>query len=359
MNCGRCFFMVLAVNTRVVAFQTGGQQRVAAEIKKRLGVIEEIKPSKPLGGVQGHIWEQTVLPYKAQGRWLWSPSATGPIGYARQVVTVHDIAFLDLPQYFSAPFRLLYSALVPALMRRVAKVVTVSEFSRQRIIERLSLEPEKIVVIENGVSEHFRPQSPAAIERAKAELELPDRYFLLQATSDKRKNLAGALEAWRMALPALPDDLWLVVSGSRGRAHVFGDPARVEAPRRTRFLGYVAEERLAPLIAGAEAFLFPSLYEGFGMPILEAMACGTPVLTSDATATKEVAGDSALLIDPHDSASIARGVVLLATGAALRVRLRASGLCHAARFGWDDIAVRYRALFESLEAAHAAPDCRL
>ena len=343
--------MEIAVNARVVAFQMGGQQRVAAEVTKRLGAMTEIRPRRPLCGVKGHLWEQFVLPLRARGRLLWSPSATGPVAYARQVVTVHDVAFLDVPECFSLSFRRVYATLVPALIRRVAKVVTVSEFSRRRILERVAVDPEKVVVIGNGVAEQFRPQDPSAIAAARAALELPDRYILVQATSHKRKNLARTLRAWRSALPELPDDLWLVVSGNRERAHVFGGPDALEDVPRTRFVGYVAEERLAPLIAGAEAFLFPALYEGFGIPILEAMACATPVLTSDATATREVADGKALLIDPHDEASLGRGIVALATDASLRARLAAIGPPHAAKFTWDDVANRYRALFDSLETA--------
>ncbi len=346
--------MDIAINTRVVAFQMGGQQRVAAEVTKRLGAVTEIKPKRPLGGVKGHLWEQAALPLLTRGRLLWSPSATGPLALSHQVVTVHDVAFLDTPEFFAPSFRLLYTALVPRLMRRVAKVVTVSEFSRRRIVERAGVDPEKVVVIGNGVSQQFRPQPPEEIARVRAALDLPRRYFLIQATSDRRKNLAATLRAWRAALSILPEELWLVVSGSRDRARVFGETLAPEDAPRTLFLGYVAEENLAPLIAGAEAFLFPSLYEGFGIPILEAMACATPVLTSDASATREVADGNALLIDPRDDASIAKGIVDLARDSSLRDKLASIGRRHAAKFTWDDVARRYIALFESLEAARMA-----
>jgi glycosyltransferase involved in cell wall biosynthesis len=187
-----------------------------------------------------------------------------------------------------------------------------------------------------------------AIAKTRAALRLPERYFLINATS-RRKNAARALRAWRSVSPSLPEDLWLIVSGRRDCARVTGDPEALDEAPRTRFIGYVAEEHLAPLIGGAEAFLFPSFYEGFGIPILEAMACGTPVLTSDATATAEVAGDEALLIDPFDESSIGRGIVALASDASLRARLSNRGPRHAAKFTWDDVADRYRALFESLE----------
>jgi glycosyltransferase involved in cell wall biosynthesis len=346
--------MRLSINARVTAFATGGQQRVAAEVTKRLNGAIAISPAVPLSGAKAHLWEQTILPWRARGSLLWSPSATGPITMARQIVTLHDVAFLDTPEYFSKSFRAFYAALTPRLMRVAARVVTVSAFSRQRILETLGASPEQVVVIGNGVSEHFRPQSPEAIAGARAALDLPPRYFLLQATSDRRKNLAGALQAWTRALPYLPDDLSLVVSGNLGRSHVFGAAGEIVAPPRARLVGYVAEEQLAPLMAGAEAFLFPSLYEGFGIPILEAMACGAPVLTSAATATQEVAAGKALLVNPLSIDDIARGIVQMASDPAMRARLAEEGQRHAMRFNWDDVARRYISLFDGV-ARETAP----
>ena len=346
--------MRIAVNARVTAFSMGGQQRVAAEVAKRLGDVEIIAPSKTLSGVKGHLWEQTVLPWRARGKLLWSPSATGPLAMRHQVVTLHDVAFLDMPQYFSRSFRLLYRWLTPALARRAARLVTVSEFSRRRILDCFGASPERVVVIGNGVSSHFRPQSPMAIAATRAALGLPSRYFLLQATSDKRKNLVAALEAWREALPDLPTDLFLVVSGNLDRAHVFGKAEHALDGPRIRSVGYVAEEHMAPLLAGAEAFLFPSLYEGFGLPIVEAMACATPVLTSAATATAEVAANKAMLVDPTSIADMARAIIALAADQNLRARLAAAGPAHAAKFTWDDVARRYLDLFAQVEREAAS-----
>jgi glycosyltransferase involved in cell wall biosynthesis len=341
--------MPIAVNARVTAFATGGQQRVASEVMKRLGPVKVIAPAKPLSGIQGHLWEQTALAWHARGHLLWSPSATGPLASPHQIVTLHDVAFLDTPQFFSTAFRKLYEYLTPALARTAARIVTVSEFSRSRILDRFAAPPEKVVVIGNGVSPNFCPQSAGQIARTRAALDLPARYFLLQATSDRRKNLAGAVQAWVKALPELPEDLHLIVSGNLDRGHVFGvgDPT-LSAPR-LRGIGYVAEEHMAPLMAGAEAFLFPSLYEGFGMPIVEAMACATPVLTSAATATQEIAAGKALLIDPTSIEDMARGIVELAGSADLRMRLAIDGLVHAAKFDWEDVAQRYIKLFEEVE----------
>jgi glycosyltransferase involved in cell wall biosynthesis len=342
--------MRLAVNARVASQAMGGQQRVTAEILNRLGDVDVIAPSQSLGGMKGHLWEQTVLPWGARGKLLWSPSASGPLAVRRQVVTLHDVAFLDVPEFFSRNFVRAYAALVPRLARRVDKIVTVSEFSRQRIAKLFKLDPASVEVIPNGVSSHFRPYGEDEIARVRAALNLPPRYVLLQATSDRRKNLKRTLEAWGVAQSSAPPDLALAVTGNLARAHVYGDLGKIEATPRTHLLGFVDEAHIGPLMAGAEAFLFPSIYEGFGMPIVEAMACGAPVLTADATATAEVAGDAALLVDPQDTRAIAAGINRLISDAPLREQLRAAGLERARAFDWDDAAAQYRALFARLGA---------
>ncbi|MCD7110548.1 glycosyltransferase family 4 protein [Rhizobium sp. DKSPLA3] len=342
--------MKIAVNARVTKFAMGGQQRVAAEIAARLGPMTEIVPDRPLGGMKAHAWEQVVLPVRARGHLLWSPSATGPVAKGDQVVTLHDVAFLDVPEFFSRSFTAFYKALLPVLVRRVARVVTVSEFSRRRIAATLPIEESRIDVIPNGVSRHFRPHAPHEIAATRAALDLPARYLLLQATADRRKNLAATLRAWAIAQRALDPDIALVVSGNLGRAHVFGDAQSLPDVPRTRLIGYVEEVHMGPLMAGAQAFLFPSLYEGFGLPIIEAMACNTPVLTSAATATGEIAGNAAMLVDPTSDAAIADGIVTLLRDEALRTRLAAEGLVRARDFSWENAADRYRTLFRALGA---------
>lgn len=341
----------LAINARVTAFAMGGQQRVAHEIMKRLHGGEAIQPARPLGGLKGHAWEQAVLPLRAAGRVLWSPSATGPLLYHKQVVTVHDTAFFDVPEYFAPSFVKLYQALVPRLVRRVAKVVTVSEFSRRQIAARTGLAAETIDVIPNGVASHFCPYDAPTILSTRAALDLPERYVLVQATSDKRKNLARSLDAWRQIASSLPDDLHLVVSGNLSRAHVFGDASDInlEGPR-IKVIGYVPEEHMGPLMAGAELFLFASLYEGFGLPVLEAMASGTPVITGNTTSLPEVAGDAALQVDPRSCDAIARAILEVVQRPLLAQTLKTRGFARAKGFTWDAAAERYTAIFRALSA---------
>jgi glycosyltransferase involved in cell wall biosynthesis len=339
----------LAINARVTAFAMGGQQRVTLEIMTRLPDAERLSPDQPLAGIRGHAWEQLVLPLRAGGRLLWSPSATGPLLYPNQVVTVHDTAFLDVPEYFAPSFVRLYQALVPRLAKRARKLVTVSEYSRQQMARTMGIPLDKIAVIYNGVASHFRPYSVQEMAGTRAALDLPQRFVLVQATSDRRKNLARTLDAWRLVANQLPDDLHLVVAGNLGRAHVFGDASQInlEGPR-IRPIGYVAEQHMGPLMASAELFVFASLYEGFGLPVVEAMAAGTPVLTGNATALPEVAGDAAHLIDPGSAQSIADGLALMMANASLREALRQRGLRRASSFTWDDAAHRYETLFNTL-----------
>lgn len=318
------------------------------EILKRLGRVERLQPARPLGGVKGHGWEQLVLPWRCRGKLLWSPSATGPLACAHQVLTLHDIAFIDVPEFFSFNFRQLYSHLIPALVRRVAKVVTVSEFSRQRIATAFGLDPDSIPVIANGVSKNFRPYDDSEIRRVRSALGLPSRFLLLQATADRRKNIHRALEAWKVAQEHIAPDVILAIAGNLERAHVFGEIGGIEIAPRAKLLGFVKEDDIGPLISAAEAFLFPSIYEGFGLPIVEAMACGTPVLTANASATRETAGDAAILVDPLDVGSIAQAIVELANDCSLREKLGAAGAQRARLFDWDVAAAQYRSLFTSL-----------
>lgn len=342
--------MKIVANARITGLKIGGQQRAAIEILNRLPEIGRIAPVRPLSGIKAHLWEQTVLPVRTLGNVLWSPSATGPITKANQVVTLHDVAFLDLPEFFSNSFVTLYQNLLPVLVRRAVRVVTVSEFSRTRIAETLNVAPEGIEVIGNGVSTHFRPYSEADIEATRVALSLPKKYVLLQATADKRKNLIRSLQAWALAQKRLPENIHLVVSGNPDRSHVFGTLNQLPVVPRTKFIGYVEESQIGPLLAGATAFLFPSLYEGFGIPIIEAMSCRTPVLTSAATATREIAGEAALLVDPYSVEDIAAGIVRLVEDEDFRAELVNKGLKVAGQHTWDDVAAKYKALFSSIGA---------
>ena len=228
------------------------------------------------------------------------------------VVTVHDLAVLRHPETFNRWTRTYSRVAVPRVARAAARVVAVSEFTRAETVELLGVAPERVRVIPNGIEEAFSPDGPAP----------GGEYVLAVGTLEPRKNLERLAEATRAL------GVELRVAGARGWGGV-------ALPSHVRTLGFVSDEELARLYRGAACFAYPSLYEGFGIPILEAMACGAPVATSRGGATEETAGDAAVLVDPFDTESIAAGIE---ETHARRDELRALGLARARRFTWPEAA---------------------
>lgn len=289
---------------------------------------------RSVGRLGGNAWTQLELPIHARGRVLWSPTNTGPVFHDRHVVTIHDASILDHPEWFSAHFARWYGFLLPELAKRAARLLTVSEFSRQRLIETLSVEPRKVSVVPCGIDGRFSPSPPEVIERTRKKMGLPHSYVLTLGSLEPRKNTAGLLEAWDLLLKRriVPPQTHLVIAG--GRSSLFREIGLSSLPDRVSLTGYVADEDLPPLYSGALAFVYPSFYEGFGLPPLEAMACGVPVVSSNSTSIPEVTGEAAVLVDPRDTESIARGIHSVLDDASLQETMRTSGLERARAFDW-------------------------
>jgi len=346
----------ICINARFVTQPLTGVQRYALEICRRLPAREvvllspepareEYRALSPLHSIQtdhgrlpgrlrGHAWEQLVLPSRAGGAGvLWSPGGSGPLVVRRQVLTIHDLAMLEHPEWYSRRFVMFYRRLLPRLARRVARIITVSAFSRDRIAGLLGVDPDRICVIPLGVDSTFAVPPRERIEAVRARRRLDRPYVFALGAASSRKNHATLLRAWER-LDRGVGDIELVIAGPSGLA--FSDlREQVPLPANVRYLGPVPDEDLPALYAGASAFAYPSLYEGFGLPLLEAMACGTPVLTSDRTAMPETAGEAAVLVDPHDVEAVAAGLERLLTDAELRTRLRAAGLSRVAGYTWE------------------------
>lgn len=330
--------MRIQVNGRYLAQRVTGVQRYAREIVSRLGDrVEIISPASSGRGLRGHLWEQAVLPCRIQRGLLWSPSNTGPLAVRDQVITLHDTAFVDQARTMRWSFAAWYRWLVPRLARRARAIITVSQFSAQRIADYCQVPSEKIHIVPNGVDDRFRQVDESAIAAARHALALPPRYCLAVATLEPRKNLRRLLAAWRIAAPQLPGHQ-LLIAGAAG--HVFRNAGLAEPTPRVTFCGYIEDRWLPALYAGAECFVFPSLYEGFGLPVLEAMAAGAPVVCSSATALPEVAGDAACFVNPLDPESIAAALVQVLSSPTLQNDLRQRGFIQAKRFSWDDAAQR-------------------
>ncbi len=330
------------INLRCLGHRVTGVQRyvlgLLPYLEDRLALVQ---PGAGSQGIRGHLWEQFVLPRQARGRLLWSPANTGPLSVEHQVVTVHDAATLDHPEWFEGKFARWYRFMLPKLMRKARKVITVSEFSRQRLIEAGGVPAGDVVAIPNGVEDRLRPVQGPALSEFLQRRGLVRPYFLCVASLEPRKNLRRLFMAWEHCQP---DGVELVIAGGAGR--VFRDQGFDTSARGTRLLGHVDDADLPCLYSGAQGFVFPSVYEGFGLPPLEAMACGCPVVTSHATSLPEVCGAEFLAdqpgnsgavfyFDPFDPQSIAASLTrLLGLSASQRQTMTENGQRRAAQFSW-------------------------
>ncbi|HZE89045.1 MAG TPA: glycosyltransferase family 1 protein, partial [Verrucomicrobiae bacterium] len=248
------------------------------------------------------------------------------------VVTIHDITFTLRPEWFPWRSRIAFGLFARRSARRAAHVLTVSEASRRDLIGAYGLSPGGVTAIPLAPDAAFSPRGEReSVEVARRHgLALP--YLIHLGSLHPRRNLPRLLDA----MATLPPGVSLALVGRCERPYTSIEPmirARGLEPR-VRHLGYVPEADLPGLVSGAIALVYPSLYEGFGLPVVEAMACGTPVLTSDVSALPETAGGAALLVDPSSTEAIARGISDLIASASLREALREKGLARARDFSW-------------------------
>jgi glycosyltransferase involved in cell wall biosynthesis len=298
---------------------------------------------------QRHLWEQVLLPGHArQVDLLFNPCNTAPLLVENQVVVIYDTTFLPEYGWHRAAFSAYYGWLLPRLVRRVRGVITGSEYTKREIVARLGAPAERVRVIPNGVSPMFRPVDRAA---ARVRHGLPSDYFLFVGSLEPRKNLVTLLQAVRtLRERRMLGETKLVIVGCQGGnfkdAGLADDLAALQ--EAVLALGYVPDADLAGVYSGARALVFPSLYEGFGLPALEAMACGTPVVASNTTALPEVVGAAGLLVEPTDPLALADAMAKLCDNTSLRAQLSAAGLAQAARFDWETTARRTRAFLKEL-----------
>lgn len=327
----------IAINGRFHLRRISGVERYAHEISKRIQSSRTIRPSLQIGQISGNLWEQYVLPTQLkQNEILWSPANAGPWLVHNQVVTIHDASVFDHPKWFTPAFAAWTRLSWRILARRVRAIITVSNFSRARLTKYLKIPHEKIHVIHNGVGKPFEQQSAEKIKIVREKYKLNKPYFLSVGTDEPRKNLSTLLQAWE-SLHNSSHMLFL----AGGQSNVF----------RTTGLGtpqYVSNEDLPALYAGATAYITTSLYEGFGLPALEAMACGTPVIASNTTAFPEVLGNTALLIDPNNLYEISSTMTKIIEDPGFASALRESGIQHASNFTWEHAARQTRSLLEGL-----------
>lgn len=281
-------------------------------------------PPSSLAHRAGHLWEQGLLPLVARSHeLLLSPANTAPALAANNVVGMFDAASVRHPGWYGSAYARWQGILLPRLAARARLLVTASRFGRRELVEVLGADPGRVAVVALGVDSRFEPTADPAPARRRYGLERP--YVLALGSMIARKNLGVLHEAARRLER---EGIELVVAGS-GR-----DYMRPEDSPPGRPLGYVADRHLPGLYAGACAAVVPSRYEGFGLPCLEAMACGTPLVAAKATALPETCGDAAVLVDPDDAAGFADALVTVVGDVSLREGLRRRGLDRAALFTW-------------------------
>ena len=264
------------------------------------------------------------------------PASIGPLDGGRNVVvTVHDCIFMRHPDWFRWERAEYYRWAGCRSARRAARVIADSEATAHDLRELIGVPDSRIDVVPLGVGGQFRPSSGDAVAAVRARYKLPESYFLFVGTLEPRKNLAAVVRAWDRAAEEIEEDL--VIAGRTGwkTEEMLAAIRQARHRDRVHLPGFIEQEDLAPAISAARAFVWPSLFEGFGLPVLEAMACGTPVLTSTTSSLPEVAGEAALLVDPESDEAITEGMKRLSQDEVLRARLSAAGLQRAAEFTWE------------------------
>jgi glycosyltransferase involved in cell wall biosynthesis len=322
------------VNGRFLVHPLTGVQRYAREITNRIFAdIHLIRGGRP--GFLGHLWEQTILPGNVpKGSVLWSPANSGPIHQPCQVVTIHDLAALEFPQWFPAPMAAWYAYMLPKLAKQAVLILTVSQFSKARITERLGVAEEIIRMIPGAAGQAFHLKKPTSQQIRKP-------YFLTVGSFGPRKNSAVMLEAWVIIQERNPDIELRVVGTQLQRKEIEPIPS-------VRLLGQLSDEQMCKEYQGALGFIYPSRYEGFGLPVLEAMACGTPVICAQVASLPEVTGNAALYFNPDEPEELAAQMAALLQNNALREDLVRRGTGQVQKFSWDYSAQKVLSILKEL-----------
>ncbi len=366
--------MRIGIDARIVAYRRGGIASYIVHLLPALAALDarnvyfalRSPRDRTPGEAAANVRRVTVWtpPHHRLERWtlglevarlqldlLHSTDSIPPARGARRfVVTVHDLNFLYYPQFLTAESRRYYNDQIAWAVGRADHILADSEATRNDLHRLLGVPLEKVTTVYLAADPAFRPLPAAEVERALASYGLAPGYLLFVGTLEPRKNLPGLLSAYRILLDRRQVDAPLLLVGGRGWLYeeTFQRVEKLGLAGRVRFLENVADADLPALMNGAALLATPSFYEGFGLPALEAMSCGTPVVVSNRGSLPEVVGQAAVQVDPDDPASIAAGIARLLHDAGLRARLREEGLAQAARFTWEETARQTLAVYQTL-----------
>ncbi|KVG29657.1 glycosyl transferase [Burkholderia diffusa] len=350
----------LVYNGRFTTQKTTGVQRVAREL---IAALIKFQPQDPVtvlvppqpgvevsgaktvkvGFYKGVIWEQLVLPLFARGDRIVNLSNSASIFAGNQIVYMHDAAVFDTPAHFSRPFRVWYRIMFWILARTSVCVLTNSRFSRDRLAHHCGVSAEKISVVPLGADHLDVLESDTSVLDKHA--LTPDRFVLAVSSMNPTKNFGRLIAAFRQINDPSVD---LVIVGMQN-ATVFGKQDHLSAAEpNIKYVGYISDEQLKALYQNAACFLYPSIYEGFGIPPLEAMRYGCPAVVGKSAALPEVCADAALYCDPYSHDDIAEKLRSLLDSAELRAELKRKGTLHAEKYRWSRSAEMMKEIFESL-----------
>ncbi len=283
------------------------------------------------------VWEQLAQPSELRrigADLVHGPAFVIPLAAGcPSVVTIHDLSFLRFPKLFRPANRLYLTVLTRLSAGRAKRLIAVSAHAAAETTRLLGVPADKIDIVYHGVDPHFRPLAADEVAAFRARKKLPERFVLHVGTLEPRKNHIRLVEAFAQIRET---GTALVLAGARGWLYdeLFRKVEALGLSKDVVFYGYASSEELPLLYNAAAALAYPSLYEGFGLPVIEAQACGTPVLTSNVSSLPEAAGDAALLVDPEDTDALAAGLNLLLSDDSQRQQLSERGLAHAAQFSW-------------------------
>ncbi|ASA97020.1 glycosyltransferase family 4 protein [Anoxybacillus flavithermus] len=344
------------INGRFLTQRITGVQRFALEFVKALDkliemddgglkfefvivtprdVVNDIKLKNiriiTVGKLKGHLWEQLELPFYSRGGLLVNLCNTGPLLKGEQIVTIHDVAVYSKPEGFTKMFVYWYKFLFQVLSIVARRIITVSKFSKRELAHYCRIKQNKISVVSEGW-QHIR-QIDADVNVFRKHDISPKQYILAVSSLNPNKNFQGIVKA----IECLGDVGTNIIIAGGTNPKVFSS-SNSSLPNNVKYIGYVTDEELKALYEGAMGFIYPSFYEGFGLPPLEAMACGCPVIVSNAASLPEVCGDAALYVNPYSPEDIAEKIKLLLSDDKLREELRRKGLERAKMFSWEKCA---------------------
>ncbi len=303
------------------------------------------------------FWEQFIQPgalRASQADLLHALAFAGP----RQIsipwlVTIYDLSFMKFPQSFNALNRIYLKYAVRDSLRRADRAIAISESTKRDLVSLFGVSPNKVCTIHCGVDAAFKPAPDSTdVAQLRARYSLPEKFILYLGTIEPRKNIVRLLRAFARARRDARLPHRLVMVGARGWKYAQVDRV-IEGEGiegQVIFTGYAPQEELVSWYRAADLFVYPSLYEGFGLPPLEAMACGTPVVTSNASSLPEVVGDAALMVNPDDERSLAEAIIRALTDRTLRQDMIARGITQAKKFSWERTARETTALYREVLA---------